>query len=255
MKNTKTAEKTATKTTKKATATKTATAPKKLTPAEIGRAAGDILTEYATTSAIREHSAALLEKYGRSAWASIWAEIKHRRAEVIRAAGGAVRAEMLSYSSAIESEYNRAKSAPRWRDFLAALRGQYATGAAFIAANYPDTIAGQPARRVYYIAPNGLTIAAAFEVAPRDGRRATADVIAALTAAERDAVRTSNAGTDTAIKATRARVAGEVVGAWNVKTEDGRAVRGDELSADIVAKYRAAGLVGWSPLAEYNREK
>ena len=263
MKATKTTTTTASKASKaskakKATTTsnaKKASKPAKMSPAEIATAAAAILKAHKTTSAIKATGASLLEKYGRANWASIWAQIKVLRAATIKADGAAVRADLLSYSAAIESEYNRAKKSRRWSAFLAALGGKYATGADFIAANYPDTINGQPAKRAYYIAPNGLTIAAVFEVAPRDGKRATADLVAALTAAERAAVKASNGGKLVAVRATNERTAGEIVAAFNVETdkESGKAGKGKPLAGEVVAKYRAAGLVGWSPLADFNK--
>lgn len=255
----------------KATTTATATANKaaqatpaaKIEPAEITvvesyKIAAALLEEHKTTSAIKATAAALREKYGAKNWSTIWTSIKELRAKDIEAAAADVRAVVLDYTSALELEYKRAASAGKWADLMKYARGQWSTGAAFIAANYPNTIDGQPAARVDYVGNQGATIVTAYQPAPRDARRAVSDIYAALGALERATRKASNGGKDGAtITATTARKAGAIVAAYNMEyktTEDGRkiAAKGAPVDAATLAKLAKCTAAGLVTLKDYN---
>ncbi|MDD7490418.1 MAG: hypothetical protein PUK22_04580 [Bacteroides sp.] len=254
-------------TTATATANKAATpAPAKTEPAALDvvesyKIAAALLSEHKTTSAIKAISASLREKYGAKNWATIWATVKELRTKDITAAAADVRAVVLDYAAALETEYKRAAGAGKWADLMKYARGQWSTGAEFIAANYPNTIDGQPAARVDYVGNQGATIVTAYQPAPRDARRAVSDIYAALGALERATRKASNGGKDGAtITGTTARKAGAIVAAFNMEfktAEDGRqvATKGAPVDAATLAKltkYTTAGLV---TLKDYNAKE
>lgn len=232
--------------------------PAALSVIESYKVAAALLDEHKTTSAIKAIAASLRDQYGAKNWATIWASVKELRAKDITAAAADVRAVVLDYAAALESEYKRAASAGKWADLVKFARGQWSTGAAFIAANYPNTIAGQPAARVDYVSKSGATIVTAYQPQPRDARRAVSDIYAALGALERATRKASSAGKDGAtIAATNARKAGAIVAAFNLDyktTDNGRkiAIKGapvDAATLEKLAKATAAGLV---TLKDYN---
>ena len=260
----------ATTTTATATATatraaKVATTPAKTEPAKISvvesyKIAAALLEEHKTTSAIKATAAALREKYGANNWSTIWASIKELRAKDITAAADDVRAVILDYSAALETEYKRAASAGKWVDLMKYARGQWSTGAAFIAANYPNTIDGKPAIRVDYVGNQGATIVTAYQPAPRDARRAVSDIYAALGALERATRKASNGGKDGAtITGTTARKAGAIVAAYALeyRDEDSRkiAAKGAPVDAATLAKLSKCTAAGLVTLKEYNAKE
>ena len=202
---------TATTTATANTAAKVAATPAKTEPAALSvvesyKIAAALLEEHKTTSAIKATAASLREQYGAKNWATIWASVKELRAKDITTAAADVRAVVLDYSAALETEYKRASGAGKWAALMEYARGKWSTGAAFIAANYPNTIDGQPAARVDYVSNLGATIVTAYQPQPRDARRAVSDIYAALGALERATRKASNGGKDGAtITATTAR--------------------------------------------------
>lgn len=251
-----------------ATATKVAAAPAPaktepaaLTVVESYKIAAALLEEHKTTSAIKATAASLREQYGAKNWSTIWASVKELRAKDITAAAADVRAVVLDYAAALETEYKRASGAGKWAALMEYARGKWSTGAAFIAANYPNTIDGQPAARVDYVSNQGATIVTAYQPQPRDARRAVSDIYAALGALERATRKASNGGKDGAtITATTARKAGAIVAAYNIEYKtinDGCkvATKGapvDAATLDKLTKATAAGLV---TLKEYNAKE
>lgn len=258
--NTTTATATANKTAKAATIQATPAAkiePKEITVVESYKIAAALLEEHKTTSAIKATSAALRCYYGAKNWATIWASIKELRAKDITAAADDVRAVVLDYAAALETEYKRASGAGKWAILMDYARGQWSTGAAFIAANYPNTIDGKPAVRVDYVGNQGATIVTAYQPAPRDARRAVSDIYAALGALERATRKASNGGKDGAtITATTSRKAGSIVAAYALeyKDEDGRkiATKGAPVDAATLAKLTKCNAAGLVTLKEYN---
>ena len=234
------------------------TEPAEITVVESYKIAAALLEEHKTTSAIKATSAALREKYGAKNWSTIWTSIKELRAKDITAAAADVRAVILDYSAALETEYKRASGAGKWASLMEYARGKWSTGAEFIAANYPNTIDGKPATRVDYISNQGATIVTAYQPQPRDARRAVADIYAALGALERATRKASNAGKDsTTITATTSRKAGAIVAAFNMEyktTEDGRkiATKGAPVDAATLAKLSKCTAAGLVTLKEYN---
>ena len=254
-------------TTATATATKAAkvaatakTEPAEITVVESYKIAAALLEEHKTTSAIKATSAALREKYGAKNWATIWASIKELRAKDITAAAD-VRAVVLDYAAALETEYKRASGAGKWAALMDYARGKWSTGAEFIAANYPNTIDGKPAARVDYVSNQGATIVTAYQPAPRDARRAVSDIYAALGSLERATRKASNGGKDGAtITATTSRKAGAIVAAYNMEyktTEDGRkvATKGAPVDAATLAKLTKCTAAGLVTLKEYNAKE
>lgn len=246
-----------------AKAANTTTAVAKADPATISvlesyKIAADLLSEHKTTSAIKATAAALREKYGARNWSTIWASVKELRAKDITSVACAVRAVLLDYSAAIETEYKRASGAGKWSALMDYARGKWSTGAEFIAANYPDTIDGKPATRVDYVGNQGATIVTAYQLAARDARRAVADIYAAIGALERATRKAANNGKDaTAIKATTPRTAGAIVAAYNLeyKTPDnGRkiATKGTPVDAATLAKLTKCSAAGLVTLKDYN---
>lgn len=243
------------------TATPAKSEPAALTVVESYKIAAALLEEYKTTSAIKATAASLRNQYGPRNWSTIWASIKELRAKDITAAAADVRAVVLDYAAALETEYKRASGAGKWAALMKYARGQWSTGAAFIAANYPNTIDGKPAARVDYVGNQGATIVTAYQPQPRDARRAVADIYAALGALERATRKASNGCKDGAtIQATTPRKAGSIVAAFNLEyktTEDGRkiATKGapvDAATLDKLTKATAAGLV---TLKDYNASR
>lgn len=233
------------------------TEPKEITIVESYRIAAALLEEHKTTSAIKATSAALRCYYGAKNWTTIWASIKELRAKDITAAADDVRAVVLDYAAALETEYKRASGAGKWAALMDYARGQWSTGAAFIAANYPNTIDGKPAARVDYVGNQGATIVTAYQPAPRDARRAVADIYAALGALERATRKASNGGKDGAtIQATTPRKAGAIVAAYALEyqDEDGRkiATKGAPVDAATLAKLSKCTAAGLVTLKEYN---
>ena len=257
-------------TTATATATKAAQiaatpAPAKHEPAalpvvEVYKIAAALLQEHKTTSAIKATSAALREQYGARNWSSIWATIKELRAKDITSAATVVRAVVLDYAAALEAEYKRATSASKWAALMEYARGQWSTGAAFIAANYPNTIDGQPAARVDYVGNQGATIVTAYQIQPRDARRAVSDIYSALGALERALKKASNGGKDGAtITATTPRKAGAIVAAFNMEFKDNNgakvATKGAPVDAATLAKLTKCTAAGLVTLKEYNAKE
>lgn len=252
------------------TATATATAiqttpaaktePKEITIMESYKIAAALLEEYKTTSAIKATSAALRCYYGAKNWATIWASTKELRAKDITAAADDVRAVVLDYAAALETEYKRASGAGKWATLMDYARGKWSTGAEFIAANYPNTIDGKPAARVDYVSNQGATIVTAYQPQPRDARRAVSDIYAALGALERATRKASNGGKDGAtIQATTPRKAGSIVAAYALeyKDEDGRkvATKGAPVDAATLAKLTKCTAAGLVTLKEYNAKE
>ena len=255
------------------TATATATANKAATPApaktepaaldvvESYKIAAALLSEHKTTSAIKATAASLREQYGAKNWITIWASVKELRAKDITAAAADVRAVVLDYSAALETEYKRASGAGKWAALMEYARGKWSTGAEFIAANYPNTIDGQPAARVDYVGNQGATIVTAYQPQPRDARRAVSDIYAALGALERATRKASNGGKDGAtIIGTTSRKAGAIVAAFNMEfktTEDGRdiATKGAPVDAATLAKLTKCTVAGLVTLKEYNAKE
>ena len=237
------------------------TEPAALTVVESYKIAAALLEEYKTTSAIKATAASLRDQYGAKNWATIWASVKELRAKDITTAAADVRAVVLDYSAALETEYKRASGAGKWSALMEYARGKWSTGAAFVAANYPNTIDGQPAARVDYVSNQGATIVTAYQPQPRDARRAVSDIYAAIGALERATRKASNGGKDGAtITATTARKAGAIVAVYNMEyktTDDGRkvATKGapvDAATLDKLTKATAAGLV---TLKDYNAKE
>lgn len=255
-------------TTTTATATKAAkvaatpapakTEPAALTVIESYKIAAALLEEHKTTSAIKATAASLRDQYGPRNWSTIWASIKELRAKDITAAAADVRAVVLDYAAALETEYKRASGAGKWSALMEYARGKWSTGAAFIAANYPNTIDGPPAARVDYVSNSGATIVTAYQPQPRDARRAVSDIYAALGALERATRKASNGGKDGAtITATTSRKAGAIVAAFNLEyktTEDGRkiATKGAPVATAALDKLTKATAAGLVTLKEYN---
>lgn len=272
MKTNTTAKASAKANTNTTTATATATANKTATPApatakaepaaltvvESYKIAAALLEQHKTTGAIKATAASLRDQYGPRNWSTIWASIKELRAKDITAAAADVRAVVLDYAAALETEYKRASGSGKWAALMEYARGKWSTGAEFIAANYPNTIDGQPAARVDYVSKSGATIVTAYERAPRDARRAVSDIYAALGALERATRKASNGGKDGAtITATTARKAGAIVAAFNLEhkdSEDGRNVasKGAPVDADTLKKLTKATAAGLVTLKEYN---
>ena len=254
-------------TTATATANKAATpAPAKTEPAALDvvesyKIAAALLSEHKTTSAIKATAASLREQYGAKNWITIWASVKELRAKDITAAAADVRAVVLDYSAALETEYKRASGAGKWAALMEYARGKWSTGAEFIAANYPNTIDGQPAARVDYVGNQGATIVTAYQPQPRDARRAVSDIYAALGALERATRKASNGGKDGAtIIGTTSRKAGAIVAAFNMEfktTEDGRdiATKGAPVDAATLAKLTKCTVAGLVTLKEYNAKE
>lgn len=265
MKQTNTTAKASAKATTTTTATANAiqatpaakTEPAEITVVESYKIAAALLEEHKTTSAIKATSAALREKYGARNWSTIWASVKELRAKDITAVACAVRAVLLDYSAALETEYKRASGAGKWSALMDYARGKWSTGAEFIAANYPNTIDGKPAARVDHVSNQGATIVTAYQPAPRDARRAVSDIYAALGALERATRKASNGGKDGAtIQATTPRKAGSIVAAYALeyKDEDGRkiATKGAPVDAATLAKLTKCTAAGLFTLKEYN---
>lgn len=247
----------------KANANTTTTAVAKAEPATISvlesyKIAAALLSEHKTTSAVKATAAALREKYGAKNWSTIWNSIKELRAKDITAAAADVRAVVLDYAAAIETEYQRAAKAGKWADLMKYARGKWSTGAEFIAANYPNTIDGKPAIRVDFVSNQGATIVTAYQPAARDARRAVSDIYAAIGALERATRKAANNGKDaTAIKATTPRTAGAIVAAYQLEyktPEDGRkiATKGTPVDAATLAKLTKCSAAGLVTLRDYN---
>ena len=234
------------------------TEPAEITVVESYKIAAALLEEHTTTSAIKATSAALREKYGAKNWATIWASVKELRAKDITAAADDVRAVVLDYAAALETEYKRASGAGKWADLMEYARGKWSTGAEFIAANYPNTIDGKPAARVDYVGNQGATIVTAYQPAPRDARRAVSDIYAALGALERATRKASNGGKDGAtIQATTARKAGVIMAAYALEykdTDNGRkvATKGAPVDAATLAKLTKCTVAGLVTLKDHN---
>ena len=234
------------------------TEPAEITVVESYKIAAALLEEHKTTSAIKATAASLREKYGARNWSTIWASVKELRAKDITAAADDVRAVVLDYAAALETEYKRASGAGKWADLMEYARGEWSKGAAFIAANYPNTIDGKPAARVDYVGNQGATIVTAYQPAPRDARRAVSDIYAALGALERATRKASNGGKDGAtIQATTARKAGAIVAAYNMEykdAEDGRkvATKGAPVDAATLAKLTKCTVAGLVTLKDHN---
>lgn len=262
MKQTNTTAKAATKAATTTTATAaTATAkaePATLTVIESYKIAAALLEEYKTTSAIKATAASLRDQYGAKNWCTIWNSIKELRAKDITAAAADVRAVVLDYAAALESEYQRAAKAGKWVELMKYARGQWSTGAAFIAANYPNTIGGKPAARVDYVGNQGATIVTAYQLAPRDARRAISDIYTALGALERATRKAANSGKDGAIiAATTARKAGAIIAAYALEfktTDNGAkiATKGAPVDAATLAKLSKCTAAGLETLKDYN---
>ena len=255
--NTTTATATANKAAKVAATATAKTEPAEITVVESYKIAAALLQEHKTTSAIKATAAALREKYGARNWSTIWASVKELRAKDITAAADDVRAVVLDYSAALESEYKRAASAGKWATLMDYARGKWSSGAEFIAANYPNTIDGKPAARVDYVGNQGATIVTAYQPAPRDARRAVADIYAALGALERATRKASNGGKDGAtITATTPRTAGVIVAAYALeyKDDNGRkiATKGALVDAATLAKLTKCTTAGLVTLKDYN---
>lgn len=258
-------------TTTTATATKAAKAaatpaPAKTEPAPLSvlesyKIAAALLEEHKTTSAIKAIAASLRDQYGPRNWSTIWASVKELRAKDITAAAADVRAVVLDYAAALETEYKRAASVGKWADLMKYARGQWSTGAAFIAANYPNTIDGKPAARVDYVSDSGATIVTAYQPQPRDARRAVSDIYAALGALERATRKASNGGKDGAtITATTARKADAIVAAYNMDyktTDDGRkiATKGTPVDATTLDKLTKCSAANLATLKDYNASR
>lgn len=266
--NAKASAKANTTTTATATATKVAAtpAPAKTEPAPLSvtesyKIAAALLEEHKTTSAIKATAASLRCQYGSRNWSTIWASIKELRAKDITAAAADVRAVVLDYAAALETEYKRAALAGKWADLMKYARGQWSTGAAFIAANYPNTIDGKPAARVDYVSDSGATIVTAYQPQIRDARRAVSDIYAALGALERATRKASNGGKDGAtITATTARKAGAIVAAYNMDyktTDDGRkiATKGAPVDAATLDKLTKCSAANLATLKDYNASR
>ena len=247
-------------------AAKVAATPAKTVPAAISvvesyKIAAALLEMYKTTSAIKATAASLREQHGAKNWNTIWVSCKELRAKDITAAAADVRAVILDYAAALETEYKRAALAGKWADLMKYARGQWSTGAAFVAANYPNTIEGRPAARVDYVGNQGATIVTAYQIQPRDARRAVSDIYAALGALERATRKASNGGKDGAtITATTSRKAGAIVAAYNLEyktTEDGRkvATKGAPVDAATLEKLTKATAAGLVTLKEYNASR
>ena len=236
----------------------TRTEPAALTVVESYKIAAALLQEHKTTSAIKATAASLRDQYGAKNWVSIWASVKDLRAKDITAAADNVRAVVLDYAAALETEYKRASGAGKWAALMDYARGKWSTGAAFIAANYPNTIDGKPAARVDYVSNMGATIVTAYQPQTRDARRAVSDIYAALGALERAIHKASNDGKDGAtIAATTVRKAGAIVAAYNMEyktTENGRkiAIKGAPVDAATLAKLTACNVAGLVTLKDYN---
>ena len=241
-----------------ATPTPAKTEPAALSVVESYKIAAALLEEHKTTSAIKATAASLRDQYGPRNWSTIWASVKELRAKDITAAAADVRAVVLDYAAALETEYKRTSGAGKWSTLMEYARGKWSTGAAFIAANYPNTIDGQPAARIDYVSNQGVTIVTAYQLQPRDARRAVSDIYAALGALERATRKASNNGKDSAtIQATTPRKAGAIVAAYNMEyetTEDGRkvATKGAPVDAATLEKLTKATAAGLLTLKEYN---
>lgn len=254
---TATAKAATTTTTATATTTAATPAPAALSVLESYKIAAALLEEYHTTSAIKATTATLREQYGARNWSTIWTSVKELRAKDITAAAADVKAVVLDYAAAVESEYKRAASAGKWVDLMKYARGQWNTGAAFIASNFPNTIDGKPAARVDYVSYKGATIVTAYQQAPRDARRAVADIYAALGALERATRKAANGGKDGAnIAATTPRKAGVIVAACSLEYREynGRkvAVKGNPVDAATLAKLTKCTTAGLETLKDYN---
>ena len=252
---------TATATANKAAKVAATPAPAALSVLESYKIAAALLEEYKTTSAIKATAASLRDQYGPRNWSTIWASIKELRAKDITAAAADVRAVVLDYAAALEAEYKRASGAGKWAALMEYARGKWSTGGEFIAANYPNTIDGQPAARVDYVSKSGATIVTAYQPQPRDARRAVSDIYAALGALERATRKASNGGKDGAtITATTSRKAGAIVAAFGVEyktTEDGRkvAAKGAPVDAATLEKLTKATAAGLVTLRDYNASR
>lgn len=257
---------TATATANKAAKVAATPAPAKTEPAPLSvvesyKIAAALLEEHKTTSAIKATAASLRDHYGAKNWNTIWASIKELRAKDITAAAADVRAVVLDYAAALEAEYKRASGAGKWAALMEYARGKWSTGKEFIAANYPNTIDGQPAARVDYVSNSRATIVTAYQPQPRDARRAVSDIYAALGALERATRKASNGGKDGAtITATTSRKAGIIVAAFNLEyktTEDGRkvAAKGAPVDAATLDKLTRATAAGLVTLKEYNASR
>lgn len=245
----------------KEAATPAKTEPAALSVVESYKIAAALLEEHKTTSAIKATAASLRDKYGAKNWGTIWASVKELRAKDITAAAADVRAVVLDYAAALEAEYKRASGAGKWADLMEYARGKWSTGAAFIAANYPNTIDGKPAARVDYVSDSGATIVTAYQPQPRDARRAVSDIYAALGALERATRKASNGGKDGAtITATTARKAGAIIAAYNMdyKTaDDGRkiATKGAPVDATTLDKLTRCSAANLATLKDYNASR
>lgn len=232
--------------------------PATLTVIESYKIAAALLEEHKTTSAIKATAASLRDQYGARNWSTIWASVKELRAKDITAAAAEVRTVVLDYAAALESEYQRAAKAGKWSTLMEYARGQWNTGAAFIAANYPNTIDGMPAARVDYVGDQGATIVTAYQPAPRDARRAVSDIYTALGALERATRKAANSGKDAAaIAATTPRNAGAIVAAYALEyktTDNGGkvAAKGAPVDAATLAKLSKCIVAGLVTLKDYN---
>lgn len=241
----------------KATTTTAKAEPTAISVVESYKIAAALLQEHKTTSAIKAISASLRERHGAKNWSTIWNSVKELRAKDITSTAAEVRTVVLDYYAALETEYKRASGAGKWATLMEYARGEWHSGAEFIAANYPNTIDGKPAARVDYVSNQGATIVTAYQPAPRDARRAVSDIYAALGALERAMRKASNGGKDGAtIQATTPRKAGSIVAAYALeyKDEDGRkiATKGALVDAATLAKITKCSVDGLVTLRDYN---
>lgn len=247
--------------TKEAKAAAEKAEPATISVVESYKIAAALLEEYKTTSAIKATAASLREQYGQRNWSTIWASIKELRSKDITAAAADIRAVVLDYAATLESEYKRASGADKWSTLMDYARGKWCTGAAFIAANYPNTIDGLPAARVDYVSDSGATIVTAYQPQPRDARRAVSDIYAALGALERAIRKASNGGRDgITITATTPRKAGSIVAAYAMEyktTEDGRkiATKGAPVDAATLARLTKCSAANLATLKDYNASR
>ncbi len=241
-------------------------APAQLSEAEIV----DIIHAYApaSMSALRKLEAEISGKYGKSNWISIRARYQSDiRGRIDSAQAGAV-AAAYDFANALADNYKRISVNA---DFVALasyinvspadLAANWATGADFVAANFPHVINGKAARRISYVRPdkagNPAYIVDAYELA----EYTAANVPGLISACIRN-IGTAARGYIKAISEKMPHVkqsehvAGDIVAVYDIATDSatGRISKGTEAPEAVAANVARAGVKGLVTVAEYNRD-
>lgn len=247
--------------------TKAPAAPAQLTEGEISQ----VLREYSpvSMSQLRKLEGEISARFGKSNWISIRARYQSKVKEGITSAtDGAIEAAK-DYDGALVDSFRRVsvnsdfvKLAEYINVSPEELAKNWPTGAAFVAATYPNTINGAPARRVSYVRKDKETGRPSYVVDTYELAALTAaSVPGVVSACIRNIAKAARAyvGKISEIAPrieTEARKAGAVVGAYSVSIdkETGEARKGEAVSPGILAAIAKEGVKALETLTDYNRK-